>query len=91
VFPWAPDKDCIPQATSLQNLCGIGSLTERDPLCALLHFNAEVVVKHSKIFHLERSCHFLFELLDILAGMPMITRSSTYTSTTSFVLPFHLM
>jgi hypothetical protein len=41
-------------ATSVQNLHRIGTLTKRNTIHALLHFNVVVVVKQADVAHFER-------------------------------------
>jgi hypothetical protein len=53
--------------TPLQNLHRVGTLTKRNTTCALLHFNAELVVKQAEVAHFERSRHLLLERPDVVA------------------------
>jgi hypothetical protein len=53
--------------TPLQNLHRIGTLTKRNTTRALLHFNAEVVVKQAEVAHFERDRHLLLERPDVVA------------------------
>jgi urease accessory protein UreE len=53
--------------TPLQNLHLVGTLTKRNTTRALLHFNAEVVVKQAEVTHFERGRHLLLERPDVVA------------------------
>jgi hypothetical protein len=52
--------------TPIQNLHRVGTLTKRNTARALLHFNAEVVVKQVDVAHFERSHHLLLERFDVV-------------------------
>jgi hypothetical protein len=53
-------------ATPLQNLHHVGTLTKQNNARALLHFNAEVVMKQAEVTHFEHSRHLLLEQLDVI-------------------------
>jgi hypothetical protein len=48
-----------------------------------LNFNTQIIMKQTKITHIEYIFHLRLELLDVAVVNSVIIRSSTYTSITN--------
>jgi hypothetical protein len=70
-------------ARRLQNLHGMVRLAQTDSAGALLNLQSKVEGEQSKIRHLELHLHFFLNFLISPRVIPVMMRSSTYTSTMS--------